>query len=271
VIAKIYASEALIETTRLALKTHGGRSFLGGHIIGDNLHDFFAPSIYEGENEMLAMAFFKSLIKQFGTKYMGPMLAKSAALGINLNQSPAKVTLQMATRPDKAFKMRKEILSVVGRALGIETRFSDKQKVRGLDGRLQAHVDFALSQFVKNGKDLYRTMLTHGLKLQDEQELMVDVLSMPIQQAVTILVTALHAHAKGDEGTKLAADLLCMDLRAQITGKAVKADGKTYRKYIRTANKLADLVVKGEFKQLEGTLDTPVLRQYDGNGRTIAR
>jgi alkylation response protein AidB-like acyl-CoA dehydrogenase len=271
VIAKIYASEALIETTRLALKTHGGRSFLGGHIIGDNLHDFFAPSIYEGENEMLAMAFFKSLIKQFGTKYMGPMLAKSSALGINLNQSPAKVTLQMATRPDKAFKMRKEILSVVGRALGIETRFSDKQKVRGLDARLQAHVDFALSQFVANGKQLYRTMLTHGLKLQDEQELMVDVLSMPIQQAVTMLVTALHAHAKGDEATKLAADLLCMDLSAQITGKAVKTNAKTYRKYLRTANKLSDLVVKGEFKQLDGCLETAILRQYDGNGRTITR
>jgi len=165
--------------------------------------------------------------------------------------------------------MRKEILSVVGRALGIETRFSDKQKVRGLDGRLQAHVDFALAQFVANGKQLYRTMLTHGLKLQDEQELMVDVLSMPIQQAVTMLVTALHAHAKGDEGTKLAADLLCMDLRAQITGKAVKTDAKTYRKYLRTANKLSDLVVKGEFKQLDGSLETAILRQYDANGRTI--
>ncbi len=85
----------------------------------------------------------------------------------------------MVTRPDKAFKMRKEILSVIGKALSIETRFGDKQTVRGLDKNLQAHVDFALGQFVKNGKDLYRTMLTHGLKLQDEQELMVDVLSMP--------------------------------------------------------------------------------------------
>lgn len=271
VIAKIYASDALIETTRLALRTHGGRSFLGGHIVGDNLHDFFAPSIYEGENEMLAMAFFKSIVKQFGTKYMGPMMGKSAQLGINLNQSPAKVTLQMMTRPDKAFKMRKEILSVIGKAMSIETRFSDKQTVRGLDKNLQAHVDFALAQFVANGKDLYRTMLTHGLKLQDEQELMVDVLSMPIQQAVTMLVTALHAHAKGDEATKLAADVLCMDLRAQISGKAIKNDAKQYRRYIRNSSKLADLVVEGKFHQLDGAVETAILRQYGADGRTITR
>jgi alkylation response protein AidB-like acyl-CoA dehydrogenase len=271
VIAKIYASDALIETTRLALRTHGGRSFLGGHIVGDNLHDFFAPSIYEGENEMLAMAFFKSIVKQFGTKYMGPMLSKSAELGIDLNQSPAKVTLQMATRLDKAFKMRKEILSVVGKAMSIETRFGDKQAVRGLDKSLQAHVDFALGQFVANGKALYRTMLTHGLKLQDEQELMVDVLSMPIQQAVTMLVTALHAHAKGDEATKLAADVLCMDLRAQISGKAIKTDAKQYRRYIRNSSKLADLVVEGKFHQLDGAVETAILRQYGADGRTITR
>lgn len=269
VIAKIYASEALIEATRLALRTHGGRSFLGGHIIGDNLHDFFAPSIYEGENEMLAMAFFKSIVKQFGTKYMGPMLGKSAALGINLNQSPAKVTLQMATRPDKAFKMRREILSVIGKVLSIETRRSDKQKVSGLDKSLQAHVDFALSSFVANGKALYRNMLIQGLKLQDEQELMVDILSMPIQQTVTMLVTALHAHNKGDEATKLAADLLCTDLRAQITGKAVKADAKAYRRYTRNSRKLADLVTSGQFHQLDLTVGPEILRPYDANGRTI--
>ena len=52
--------EAAIE---LFMKTHGGRSFLHGHIFGDNVHEFLAPCIYEGEGEMLGMAFFKSLVK----------------------------------------------------------------------------------------------------------------------------------------------------------------------------------------------------------------
>ncbi len=48
------------------MKTHGGRSFLHGHLFGDNVHEYLAPCIYEGEGEMLGMAFFKSLVKQHG-------------------------------------------------------------------------------------------------------------------------------------------------------------------------------------------------------------
>ena len=53
IIAKIFGSEvqktAAIE---LFMKTHGGRSFLHGHMFGDNVHEFLAPCIYEGEGEM---------------------------------------------------------------------------------------------------------------------------------------------------------------------------------------------------------------------------
>ena len=38
------------------MKTHGGRSFLHGHLFGDNVHEYLAPCIYEGEGEMLGMA-----------------------------------------------------------------------------------------------------------------------------------------------------------------------------------------------------------------------
>ena len=61
IIAKIFGSEAQKEAAiELFMKTHGGRSFLHGHLFGDNVHDFLAPCIYEGEGEMLGMAFFKS-------------------------------------------------------------------------------------------------------------------------------------------------------------------------------------------------------------------
>ena len=40
----------------LFMKTHGGRSFLHGHLLGDNVHEYLAPCIYEGEGEMLGMA-----------------------------------------------------------------------------------------------------------------------------------------------------------------------------------------------------------------------
>ena len=62
--------EAAVE---FLMKTHGGRSFLHGHLFGDEVHEYFAPCIYEGEGEMLAMAFFKSLVKQHGKAFFEPV------------------------------------------------------------------------------------------------------------------------------------------------------------------------------------------------------
>ncbi|MBI3821227.1 MAG: acyl-CoA/acyl-ACP dehydrogenase, partial [Planctomycetes bacterium] len=74
IIAKIFGSEAQKEAAiELFMKTHGGRSFLVGHLFGDNVHEFLAPCIYEGEGEMLGMAFFKSLVKEHGKAYFEPI------------------------------------------------------------------------------------------------------------------------------------------------------------------------------------------------------
>src|SRR5262249_1107931 len=52
IIAKIFGSEAQKEAAvELFMKTHGGRSFLHGHLFGDNVHEYLAPCIYEGEGE----------------------------------------------------------------------------------------------------------------------------------------------------------------------------------------------------------------------------
>ncbi len=74
IIAKIFGSEAQKEAAiELFMKTHGGRSFLHGHLFGDNVHEFLAPCIYEGEGEMLGMAFFKSLVKEHGKQFFEPI------------------------------------------------------------------------------------------------------------------------------------------------------------------------------------------------------
>ena len=83
IIAKIFGSEAQKEAAiELFMKTHGGRSFLHGHIFGDNVHEYLAPCIYEGEGEMLGMAFFKSLVKQHGKQYFEPIGKALQAAGI---------------------------------------------------------------------------------------------------------------------------------------------------------------------------------------------
>ncbi|MFO0902887.1 MAG: acyl-CoA dehydrogenase [Pirellulales bacterium] len=61
-VAKVFGSEALKEAAiELVMKTHGGRSFLHGHLWGDNLYDYLTPCIYEGEGEILSLALFRML------------------------------------------------------------------------------------------------------------------------------------------------------------------------------------------------------------------
>ena len=83
IIAKIFGSESQKEAAiELFMKTHGGRSFLHGHLFGDNVHEYLAPCIYEGEGEMLGMAFFKSLVKQHGVQFFEPIGKALQAAGI---------------------------------------------------------------------------------------------------------------------------------------------------------------------------------------------
>ncbi len=68
IIAKVFASESLKEAAiDIGIRTHGGRSFLVGHPLGDDVYDYLAPCIYEGENELLSLAFFRSLLKPHET------------------------------------------------------------------------------------------------------------------------------------------------------------------------------------------------------------
>lgn len=62
IVAKVFATSAVKEAAiDLALKTHGGRSLLVGHPIGDSLHDYLAATIYEGEGDLLSLSLLRSL------------------------------------------------------------------------------------------------------------------------------------------------------------------------------------------------------------------
>jgi alkylation response protein AidB-like acyl-CoA dehydrogenase len=265
IVAKVYGSEALKEVTiENALKTHGGRSFLKGHVIGDNLHDFMAPMIYEGEGEMLSMAELKSLLKDHGVKYMGPIASRLGKHGIK-GFNPADAI--KVWNPAKAFQavrtmwiLRRELFPIAFWIAGANLKRSDKQKVRGMDARLAKHVAFALKNFRALKLKVNDTMITHQLKLADRQCIMVD-LSMEVQRNVTILATAQYAHAKGDEATILAADILCQDLIRKIKPTRESAN------YYRSAVKLGQLVAEGKFAQIADTQSHSVLRPYDNNAQ----
>ena len=115
IIAKIFGSEAQKEAAiELFMKTHGGRSFLHGHLFGDNVHEYLAPCIYEGEGEMLGMAFFKSLVKEHGKQFFEP-------IGKALQKQRHR---RRSTRPTRCtlWKLRSELGAYAKWSAGPEVR-----------------------------------------------------------------------------------------------------------------------------------------------------
>lgn len=247
IVAKIFGSESLKETAvDWALKTHGGRAFLEGHVIGDNLHDFIAPCIYEGEGQMLAMAFFKSLVKEPGKTYMGPLA--------NMNDKFPGVLID-------GFRYLPQIARMGLWLAGLHLRFGGKRP-QGMDKRLARHFAFGKKQMKSLARQIAVAMVKHKFKLADRQ-MRMNELSMDVQRVVTILAVCMHAAKKRDAITAGAADILCRDLRLEIEG------GRRDDAYYFDCNKLAKAIVArnssgelGSFSQLSGTAESDILRQY---------
>src|SRR6266852_1179248 len=213
VVAKIFGSEALKEAAiELFMKTHGGRSFLHGHILGDNIYDFLAPCIYEGEGEMLGLAFFNAMVKHHGLTYFGP-------IGEALQRN--KIRAFNPYSPKHVWALRREMAAYA--------RWSLRQKVSHLGGRdhrdmppmkgsLADHVSFAMKLSQGFGSELSGTMSRHQLKLADRQCRMAE-LSQRVQDTVVLLVTALWGNQQQNETAALAADFLCQDLERKLKEK----------------------------------------------------
>lgn len=247
IIAKIFGSEAMKEAAiELFMKTHGGRSFLKGHLFGDNVFDYLAPCIYEGEGEVLGMAFFKSLVKEHGKAYFEP-------IGKALQKHGMK-TLNPAN-PLHLWRLRRELTSYTWWKLGDWFKGWDRQRVAGMDPRLTKHLGFALDAFNRLAGEVSGTMVKHQLKLADRQCRMAE-LSQRIQDVVTMLVTTQWAHGQGHEAAVASADLLCQDLRRKLTGERV-GDG-----YFKDAMALADVILGGGFEPLTGVPVEEILMRY---------
>ena len=213
IIAKIFGSEAQKEAAiELFMKTHGGRSFLQGHLFGDNVHEYLAPCIYEGEGEMLGMAFFKSLVKEHGRRYFEP-IGKALQTRQIKRFSPAN--------PLHLWKLRHELGGYARWSLGQKFVGRDRGQVAGMNPKLAEHLAFAQEQCQRLPRELSAAMSKHQLKLADRQCRMAE-LSQRVQDTIVIIVTAMWGHQRKDEVSVGAADILCQDLRRKLTGAHVR-------------------------------------------------
>jgi alkylation response protein AidB-like acyl-CoA dehydrogenase len=247
IVAKIFGSEAQKEAAiELFMKTHGGRSFLHGHAFGDNVHELLAPCIYEGEGEILGLAFFKSLVKEHGKQFFEPLGKRFQSAGI------AKPNMR---NPAHAWAVRRELASYARWLLGRKLGRRHNVAVAGMDARLAGHLSFAQDLFGTFADEISAAMVKHQLKLADRQCRMAE-LSSRVQNTITMLVTALYAHQQRDEATTAAADVACQDLRRKLTGER-PSDG-----YFRDVARLADTIIAGGFEAIAGAPVAEILMKY---------
>jgi hypothetical protein len=210
IVAKVFASEAQKEAAiELLMKTHGGRSFLKGHLFGDNVHDFLAPCIYEGEGEMLNMAFFKSLVKQHGRTYFEP-------IGKALQQ--AGIRQPNLSNPAHLWALRKPLWNYTRWMVGRKLAWEPRHDLPRIPAEHREHAEFALRFLQRSADEISAALRKYQLKLPDRQCRMAE-LSSRVQTAVVILCTSLYAGQHEDDTVRRAGDGLCRRLRRQLTGR----------------------------------------------------
>jgi alkylation response protein AidB-like acyl-CoA dehydrogenase len=247
VIAKIFGSEALKEAAiELFMKTHGGRSFLKGHVFGDNVYDFLAPCIYEGEGEMLGLAFFKTLVKKHGLTFFEPIGRALEQSGIR-NFNPFN--------PRHAWRLRRELGAYAKWSVSQKLAPRDQRGIEGMDSRLAGHVAFALLQLSGFATEISSVMRKHRLKLADRQCRMTE-LSQRVQDNILMIVTSFWGNRQNNETGRAAADLLCQDLARKLTGE------RPSDSYYRDCNRLADLIIRGNFEGLSEAPVADILMSY---------
>jgi alkylation response protein AidB-like acyl-CoA dehydrogenase len=247
IVAKIFGSESQKHAAiELFMKTHGGRAFLHGHMFGDNVHEYLAPCIYEGEGEMLAMGFFKSLVKEHGKTYFEPIGKALAAAGIK-KPNPWSPRHAMALGPVAwpYFKW------MIGRRLS----GAAAAKLPEMPPALRKHAEFACKQLHGMGLEISSTMSKFQLALADRQCRMAE-LSLRCQDMITMLATSLYGGRTDNDMVRDAADLLCQELTSKYTGR------RPSNSYYRQVTELGAAIADGGFPGLEGIDAGSILMPY---------
>lgn len=247
-IAKIFGASALSEAAiDLFMKTHGGRSFLHGHLFGDHVCEYLAPSIYEGEGEMLAMGFFKSLVKDHGKTYFEPVGKALAEAGIK-KPNPFN--------PAHAWVLKSVAMPYLKWLAARRLSSAAKPQLPEMPTALRRHAEFACENLQKMALEISSTMGKFQLSLADRQCRMSE-LSSRCQDLITIFCTSLYGARQSDEILQMSANVLCQGLIQKYTGK------RPSNRYYRLVTELGGAIADGEFKSIGGLEPDEILMPYD--------
>lgn len=247
VIAKIFASESQKDAAvDMCMKTHGGRAFLKGHPLGDNLHEFLAPCIYEGEGEMLGMAFLKSLIKDHGRQFFEPIGRTLAEKGIfqpNL------------ANPMHLWALRKPMARYAAWMALEKSHGPSRPLLPTMSPSLEGHVQWAMDKIQHSRFEISAVMRKFQLKLADRQ-CRISEISSRVRDLATIIVTGLWAAQHASATTRMAGEMMCEELRLKLMGRR-PTDG-----YYRRITQLGQAVADGHFESIAGIPPDEILMPY---------
>jgi len=263
IIAKVFGSESQkTAAIELYMKTHGGRSFLHGHGFGDNVHEFLAPCIYEGEGEMLGMALFKSLVKHHGKQFFEP-------IGQILHSR--SITTPNLLNPKHLWALRQPMTAYARWCAAqtlMPTRWTTLAELNQASSagagdihsshrRLMHHMRIAQRQLSSSRMMISGIMRKHQLKLADRQCRM-SAISAHVMDAVVMLVTSLHGLRSNDSVVRQAADAICRELHHRMSG-TLPTDAD-----YRQLTTLGETIAEQGWHELGGIDAAPILMPYKG-------
>ncbi len=252
IVAKIFGSEAQKHASiELFMKTHGGRAFLHGHAFGDNVHEYLAPCIYEGEGEMLAMGFFKSLVKEHGKNFFEPIGKRLAAAGIK-KPNPWNPRHAWALAPVAWPYAKWMIARRLSRAAAAN--------LPEMPAALRKHAEFACEELHGMALEISGTMSKFQLALADRQCRMAE-LSLRCQDLITMLCTSLYGARQTHELVRDAADLLCQELTSKYTGR--RPTNSYYRQVTELGAAISEATGEVTFPGMAGVDGGEILMRYD--------
>jgi hypothetical protein len=216
-------------------------------MLGDNVHEYLAPCIYEGEGEMLGMAFFKSLVKHHGKTFFEPVGKAVAAAGI---RKPNPLN------PAHAWALRKVALPYLKWLIAHKLMPTAESDLPTMPPELAHHAEYACDSLQNMAVEISDTMMKFQLSLADRQCRMAE-LSARCQNFITILCTALYGSRQDDRILREAADVLCQELTQQLTGK------RPSNAYFKQVTQLGAAIAEGQFPGLAELRPDKLLMPYE--------
>lgn len=229
VTAKVFGSESVKEAcVDVLLKTHGGRALLAGNLFAEWLLDLLAPTVYEGENEILTLGYFRSLARAHGEQYLAPIAAALKEGEGAAGTRPISPGLLAAGR---------HAASYAAWVVGEEARHT----MRHFRHRPSTHptdlAGVALESLSDLALEISGALRHFGSAVAQRQALAFD-LARRAQLATVMLVVSRYAERQDDPLVRQAGICAALDLGARLTGS--RPTGQMYHALTELGCAVAD-------------------------------